>query len=330
MALEQDLFNRLKYALGSEIARDQLVSLLGGPLTFGSIYYADFDNGSDSNDGLSMDTAFKTTLKGYNTMTSGAHDYLLMSANSADDFTAELAVTKSRVHFVGLDGASRHMGQGTRWQMSTGGSANSAVVTNTGVRNTFHGIKVFNTDSSTSFAVADGGEYTQWSNVEMVNTQNLGTVTDAHLLCEVDTGKFVGCSIGSSQSGHAYSAARGNVLFTRDVISGKVCRDTTFDDCIFPIQSSNTGAACFLLTGATSIERILWVKKCVFWGTKLSSTIDRAIQVDTNQTDGDILCDGDCTVHGITALVDDSLTTVYHGKTGAATDTAMVAQLGGA
>lgn len=301
----------------------------GLPFTFGKYYFVDSDNGSDDNNGLRVDQAFATVLKAYNTVTSGNYDVIVMSANSPHTFTAELAVTKSRIHFVGATGVGRHFGPRTRWEMATGGSANSAIVTVTGVGNTFTNIKFFNTDSSTSFAVADGGEYTYFAHCEMVNTQNLSTVTDAHLLANGDSCVYYRCSIGSSQDGHQYTAARGNVLFSRQIITGKVCRDSTFEECIFPVQSTNSGASCFLLTGATDVERVLWVNGCVFWGTKKSGTIDRAIQVDTDQTDGDILCDGDSTVHGITALVDDSLTSVYHGKTGAETDTALTARLGG-
>ena len=320
MATTSDLSARLAVALASPAARDELLSSLG-ILTFGTIYYVNADNrsdgtpkGLDSNDGLSMDTPFATVLAGYNATTSGNHDYVVMSGNTAHTFTAELAVTKSRVHFLGIGGGSRYLGQRTRWELATGGSANSAVVTVTGVGNTFTNIKIFNTDTSTSFAVADGGEYTQWTNVEMVNTVNLGTVTDAHLLCEVDSGYYVHCTIGSSQVGHAFSGSRGGVLFSRDVISGKVCRDTIFDDCLFPIESNGaTGCSCMLFSGATAIERMLWVKNSVFWGSKLSDTINRALQFDNNQTDGDVLLTN-CTIHGIDDLTADSTTSAYHNS----------------
>ncbi len=325
MAKGDTHFGGLVYSMG--------VPTVGGggiPLTFGTYYFVDADVGSDGNPGTSMDRAFKTVLVGYNKMTTGKNDVLVLSAGAAHAITAELAVSKNNVHFVGLGVTSRYFGQGTRFEMGSGGSANSGIILNTGKRNSFSNIKLFNTDSSTSFAAVDAGEFSQWNHVEFVNTQNLGTVTDAHLLCVVDSGHYYKCTFGSSQSGHQFTAARGCVLFDRTVVSGKVCRDTVFEECLIVLQSTNTGASGFLLTGATSIERILWVKGCLFWGTKLSGTIDRAIQVDTDQTDGDILCDQDCTVHGITALVDDSLTTVYHGKTGAATDTAVAALLGGA
>jgi len=321
MATTSDLSARLAVALASPAARDELLSSLG-ILTFGKIFYVNADSNSDgtpkgldSNDGLSMDTALATVLAAYNKTTSNNHDYIVMSGSTGHAFTAELAVSKNRVHFLGIGGGSRYIGQRTRWTMSTGGSANSAVVYVTGVGCTFTNIKIFNTDTSTSFAVADGGEFTQWTNCEMVNTVNLGTVTDAHLLCEVDTGYFLRCSIGSSQVGHAFSGSRGCVLFSKDIrsggSSGNTTRDTIFEDCIFPMEANSaTGSCCFLLTTATDIERILWVKNCVFWGTKLSDTINRAIEQTSNQTDGDILLQN-CIVHGIDGITADSTTAVY-------------------
>ncbi len=305
----------------------------GIPATFGVTYYVDVERGSDSFDGLSMDVAQgsgpkATVLAAYNLMESGNHDVLVMSAEGAHVFTAELAVSKSRCHFVGLGLGSRYLGQRTRWEMATGGSANSGIVLNTGVGNTFTNIKIFNSDSSTSFAVVDAGEYSQWTSVEMVNTQNLGTVTDAHLLCEVDSGYYYRCTIGSSQVGHAYTGSRGSVLFLRDVVSGKVCRDTIFEDCIFPIEANSaTGASCMLFSGADAIQRMLLVKNCIFYGSKLSDTINRALQFDNNQTNGDVLLVGS-TVHGIDDLTADSTGSAYHNSVAPA-QLGMVAVEGG-
>lgn len=330
-----DLARRLGVALASPAARDELLSHFG-ITTFGTVYYVNADTrsngtpkGLDTNDGLSMGTPLKTVLAAYNKMTSGAHDYCIMSANSGFTFTAELAVTKSRVHFLGLDGASRYFGQGTRWSMSTGGSANSAVVKNTGVRNTFANIKISNSDSSTSFAVADGGEYAQWTNVEMLNTANLGTVTDAHLLCNADSGYYLRCTIGSSQQGHAYTGSRGSVLFSREIITGKVCRDTIFEECLFPIEANSaTGCSVFLITGGNDIQRVLWVKGGVMWGSKLSDTINRAIQIDSNLQDGDIFLDR-VTIHGIDDVTADSTSSVYHNAAALGSDVSMVAVAAG-
>ncbi len=280
----------------------------GIPTTFGTTFYVDADNGDDANDGLTMDTAKSTVLAGYNLTTSGSHDIVVMTGNTAHTFTAELAVTKSRVHFWGLGLGSRYLGQRTRWEMASGGSANSAVVYVTGVGCTFTNIKIFNTDSSTSFAVADSGEYTQWTNVEMVNTQNLGTTTDAHLLCNVDSGYYLRCSIGSSQQGHGITGARANVLFTQGVrIANDAVRDTIFEDCIFPHYSASTASLHLYTAADGDIERLLIFKNCIFYTSNASSSqqID-AILFGEAQTVGDLLLDN-CTVMGPTSIVNDSL-----------------------
>jgi len=305
------------------------VPLLGNgiPTTFGDYFYVDANDGDDSNDGKTMRTAKLTVLAAYNLTTSNNHDVILMSAASAHTFTAELVVSKNRVHFVGLGGGSRYMGQRTRWEMSTGGGANSGVVRVTGVGCTFTNIKIFNTDTSTSFAVVDIGEFTQWTNVEMVNTVNLGTVTDAHLLCNVDTGYYYRCSIGSLQVAHAFTGSRGCVLFSRSQHTAeKPARDTIFEDCIFLIEAdSATGSSCMLFSGATAIERMLWIKNCVFWGSKLSDTINRALQFDNNQTDGDVLLD-QCVIHGIDDMTADSTASAY--LSGTAVGSGVDAKLG--
>ena len=70
------------------------------------------------------------------------------------------------------------------------------------------------------------------------------------------------------------------------------------------------------------------MKGCVFWGSKLSDTIDRAIQLDNNQTNGDILLDR-CTVHGIDDVTADGTTSVFHNAAAIGNDVSMVAVAAG-
>ena len=94
MAKGDTHFGGLVYSMG--------VPTVGGgiPLTFGTYYFVDADNGSDGNSGKSMDRAKKTVLAGYNLMTTGKNDVLVLSAGAAHAITAELAVSKNNVHFV--------------------------------------------------------------------------------------------------------------------------------------------------------------------------------------------------------------------------------------
>lgn len=312
MAKGDTHFGGLVYSMG--------VPTVGGggiPLTFGTYYFVDSDVGSDGNKGTSMDRAVKTVLVGYNKMTTQKNDVLVLSAVGAHTLTAELAVAKNNVHFVGLGLTARYFGQGTRFEMASGGSANSGIILNTGKRNSFSNIKFFNTDTSTSFAVRDGGEFSQWNYCEFVNTVNLGTTTDAHLLCNADSGHYYKCSFGSSQTGHAISGARAVVLFTRGVAAtGKVCRDSVFEECIFIVTPDSTAALHFYAVGATAIERILWVKRCTFWASPQGSQTQAvAISFDLAQTDGNILLE-DCVHHGVTDLTVDGgvAVGVFHSR----------------
>ena len=67
---------------------------------------------------------------------------------------------------------------------------------------------------------------------------------------------------------------------------------------------------------------------CVFWRSTLSDTFTRAIQLDNNQTNGDILLDR-CTVHGIDDVTADGTTSVFHNAAAIGNDVSMVAVAAG-
>jgi phage major head subunit gpT-like protein len=134
----------------------------GIPITYGNVYFVDYDNGSDNNKGTSKDKAFKTLDKANTVVTTNNHDVIILSANSAHTLTEMLTVSKNRVHFVGSD-ARAGFGMGARSRVSLGvttAATDIAVMKNTGVGNTFTGIKFdsSNTKAESLYAVAEGGE----------------------------------------------------------------------------------------------------------------------------------------------------------------------------
>ena len=144
------------------------VPLLGEgiPSSFGDYFFVDADVGSDDvNDGLSMDEPKKTVLAAYNLTVSGNHDVLVMSGNAPHAIADEIIVAKSRVHFVGLGGGSRYLGQRTRFEMGVTTGVAKAIIQVTGVGCTFSNIKFRSVDTlaASLYAVADGGEFTQFS-----------------------------------------------------------------------------------------------------------------------------------------------------------------------
>ena len=281
----------------------QGVPLTGGsiPATFGTTFFVDAYNGNDANDGLSMDFAKSTVLAAYNLTTSGNHDVIVLTGNAAHSIADEITVSKNRVHFVGLGGGSRYMGQRTRFEMGTTTGTAIAIIQVTGVGCTFTNIKFRSTDdlSTSLYAVADGGEFTQWTNCSFEKDEDLNQTTAAELLCNADTGYYLNCSIGNCI--YTKSVARANVLFTRTTIAGKVARDCIFEDCILMNRTSAT-TAIFGKATANDIERVCLFKNCTFWNAKTSSATQAAcFIVAAALTDGEILLQ-DCVSQNVTDI----------------------------
>ena len=300
-----ELRNRLRYALASEAARDQLMSQIGF-VTFGTDFYVDADNGNDNNDGLSPDTGFKTVLKGYDATTSGNHDIVWMSGNAAHAIATELAISKSRVHFVGTGGNGRWEGQRTRWEMGVTTGSEIAIVQNTGVGNTFSNIKMRSTDTNTSslYTFADGGEFTILHNVSLEHDSLLTTDACSELLANGDTSLYVDCSFGNLI--YLVNATRAVVLFTRETITGKVARSVRFIGCSFFNKTADATSSHVTAT-TNDIERSAIFENCIFWTAVLSTATQTVVfSIASALTDGMVLLK-DCAVLNVTGVCATSL-----------------------
>ena len=293
----------------------------GFPLTFGNVFWVDANAGSDGNlgDGPASDHALKTVLAAYNKTVSNNHDVILLSAASAHTIAAEIAVTKNRVHFVGLGGGSRYIGQRTRFEMGVTTGTGIAIIQNTGVGNTFTNIKFRSVDtlSTSIFAFADGGEFTQITNCSFEKDEDLGIVGAAEFLCNADTGYYKNCTFGNTI--YTVSGARQNVLLKREQITGKVCRDTIWEDCLFLVKSGNTDFASLRTIAANDIERLQLFKKCTFIAAKLSTGVPTdAFDITLDLTDAEVMLH-DCARHNITSWAVSGRGVFSNAPAGAAT-----------
>ncbi len=278
----------------------------GIPATFGTIYFVDADNGSDGFNGLAMTATGgsgpkKTVLAAYNATTSNKHDVIVMSGVGAHAIADEIIVSKSRVHFVGLGGGSRYMGQRTRFEMGVTTGSAIAILQVTGLGNTFTNIKFRSVDtlSTSLYAVADGGELSQFTNCSFEKATDLGETTAAELLGNGDTAYYKNCTFGNGI--YTPTAARQNVLFTRQTITGKVARDNIFEDCIF---LSRCGSTTFVNVRATvnDLERLTLFKNCSFQAVKTSTaTQDEAFGIASALTDSEIMLQ-DCSTQNISNI----------------------------
>jgi len=276
----------------------------GIPTTFGTYFFVDPDT-TGAQTGDSMKNAFKYAGQANTKITTNKHDVVMFNANSAVNTASsndEMTLTKNRTHWVGLGGGSRYFGQRTRWTMGVTTGSAIAIVQNTGVGNTFTNIKFDSGDtlSTSLYAFADGGEYTQMTNCEIVKSTDLDQTTSGVLLCNADSGYYKNCMIGSLV--HQVSVNRPCVKFNRTTISGKVARDVVFEDCLFFLNTTATAANMLHGTGATDIERVLLLKNCSFINAILGTADpDEAVSFDSALTQGYCLIQGGGEV-GCTAL----------------------------
>lgn len=295
----------------------------GIPSTFGEYIFVDPDS-TGADNGKTMKNAFRTVGQAVTKAKTNTHAVILMAANSAHSTAVsndELTLTKGRIHFVGLGGGSRYLGQRTRWTMGVTTGTAIAIVQNTGVGNTFTNIKFDSADTLTTskYAFADGGEYTQMTNCEIVHSGQLGVATAAPLLCNGDSAYYLHCAIGSLAL--EWSVAAQNVLFDRETISGKVARDVIFEDCLSLSKTTNASFVHHRGTGATDIERMLIYKgECGFINVKTGSANPaQCVGFTSEQTQGEIVIGPNCYDRGNTSVSTTTGVFIYNSGTPANT-----------
>jgi len=244
----------------------------------------------------------------YNAMVSNRNDVCYIASHGGHAQTAILSIAKNRCHFRSFD-VQRGRSYGSRSRVTMGvttSASDIAVVKNTGVGNTFKGLKFdsSNTKDESLYAFAEGGEYSFFEDCEFYKSTDLDEDAAAELLMNGDSCKFKNCTFGSLANAVTATGARPCVLLTRETITGKVCRDGMFEDCLFWRKSNGATANCFVYSsGATDVERQLLFKRCGFINAKLSTyTPAQAVKGAATFTEGNIILDPGCYAVGCTKV----------------------------
>jgi hypothetical protein len=282
----------------------------GIPCTKGKYFFVDYTTGSDGNTGLSTTRPFKTIDKAYDSCTTNNDDVIVLMGSATHVLTEMLDVTKNRVHFVGMDGTfGRMYGQNAKVSLTaTTGATNIATMQNTGVRNSFTNIKFLN-DSTVAegiYCVAEGGEYTVYTNCEIYKDSDLDVTTAAEMLHNGDSVQMIGCTIGSLANIVADNVIRPCVKVTA-TLSGKKFRDGVFIDCMFWRKAGGTETMMIYGANATDVERLLLCKNCSFINNTLSAALPaHAVGFGAAQTEGVVLLQ-DCTSVDCTVMAEASV-----------------------
>lgn len=279
------------------------IPLLGGgiiPTSPGKIFFVNYGTGSDGNRGTDINRPLKTVEYAYSLTTSGNDDIIVLMGSATHALSAMLDVSKSRVHFVGVDGTNGRL-YGNNAKISLGVTTAATDVfcmKNTGVRNSFTNIKFIsnNTQAASLYCVGEGGEYAVYTNCEIYKSTDLDETTSAELVLNGDSAQFFGCTIGSLADTRVGAILRPNVLLTAGLVGvGKVTRDCTFQDCLFWIQAANAANRFVYGANASDVERMLLFKRCGFINNLAGAgTPAQAVAMGATLTTGNIVLDPQC------------------------------------
>ena len=270
-----------------------------------------FVNYSDGNDGVALKSnsikrAYKTLAKAYDMATTNKDDVIALVGAGSHVLTEMLTVAKNRVHFVGLDGASRNYGQGAKISLGiTGVATNLGTVLNTGTRNSFTNIKFINEDTVAQglYTFLDAGEYMFMDRCEIYKPTFLTTTGASELVANGDSAIYRKCFIGSDATAITGAIIRPNVTVTAAIAAaGKSCVDNTFEDCIFMRSSGHVNNKFIHGASVTDVVRMLLFDRCMFISAKNSLALPAVcMSFGGTLTSGQAIC-RDCTSVGNTAI----------------------------
>lgn len=237
------------------------------PTTFGTVYFVNYDNGSDGNTGKEPKKAFKTLEKAYAMVTSNKNDVIVLSWYSSNPLAAQIVWSKNRVHVIWTGTPSMANLQWSKVEMAAWISAQS-MIRITGVRNTFTNIKftMNSAETAVKYAIEDWGEWTMFNWCAVNITTKLNATATSDIVFWGDSCSYINCTFWNDNL--VTSAAR-NVASVALVTWGSAdgMKNCYFENCVFKVQSSSADALLFKVTAASALKFSNVMKNCDFINT---------------------------------------------------------------
>jgi len=278
-------------------------------------YYKDHNRIYD--DGTEM--VHTSLATAYAASTSNRNDIILLNAQNAHAVTSMLTTSNNRTHFMSMSMRGGSLGMGARSRITMGSStvaADIALLKNTGVGNTFTGIKFdsSSTEALSLYSVAEGGEYTIYRGCEFYKSSDLDETTAAELLHNGDSTQYIDCYFGSSANAISTAIIRPCVQLAKNLVSGSaVSRDTIFKDCTFARLAGGTANSFVDATGVNDVERFLEFKDCTFLAAELGSVPAEAITASGGKQERGIIMSNNSICFNCTLLAEASVGVHVYG-----------------
>ena len=203
--------------------------------------------------------------------TTNRNDVVLIDANSTHSLTAWLAITKSRIHFIGMDWWNRLIQQWTKIQLATAATT-AYVVKNTWTRNTFENIKFIQwaTAGTWLYWFQDWWEWTVFKNCSFVFwvANNLWWTTAHEFMAGTDSWTFINCTFWTETLLTSWARS---VFDIDQVTAWQEFKSNYFENCRFMI-SSTSWTATFIRCNA--ITDLLYTNE--FKNTSFLASVDSA------------------------------------------------------
>ena len=231
-------------------------------------FYLDPANGSDSNDGRSVDHPFATLAAAYAATTANQHDTIFYIAGSSSvTISVALDWSKNYTHLIGIAAPTEVAQRARFFQLSTLTAA-SPLLTISASGCIFKNFYIFQgVDDATSLinvSVTGGRNY-----FENVHFAGGGHVTQAVIggaslkLDGAEENTFVNCTIGVDTA--AAGTGMAGILF-----DGEAHRNI-FKNCRVTMYAGHTGAAFVKVTDGTGIDRYTEFSDCLFINSNLDN-----------------------------------------------------------
>lgn len=234
----------------------------------GTVFFLDPANGSDGNDGRSLESAFASMETAYAALTTNKNDILFYVAGASGlNLTAALVWSKSYTHLIGLCAPTMTAQRARIFQTSTLTGA-SPLITISGSGCIFANLYIFQgVDDATSLInvkVTGGRNY--FSNVHFAGGGHATQAIDGGASLMLDAAEentFVDCTIGVD----TIDAATGMVGILFDTEAHR----NIFRNCVVRIRAGNAGAAFVEVADATGIDRDTIFDNCLFLNNSATS-----------------------------------------------------------
>jgi len=234
----------------------------------GTVFFLDPANGSDGNDGRSLQSAFRSMETAYAALTTNKNDILFYVAGASGlNLTAALVWSKSYTHLIGLCAPTMTAQRARIFQTSTLTGA-SPLITISGSGCIFANLYIFQgvNDATSLINVSVTGGRNYFHNVHFAGGGHAAQAIDGGaslLLDAAEENTFVDCTIGVD----TIDAATGMVGILFDTEAHR----NTFRNCVVRIRAGNAGAAFVEIVDATGIDRDTIFDNCLFLNNSATS-----------------------------------------------------------